>query len=251
MRILVVSDIHANLPALDACTAVFPDHDVVWNLGDVVGYGANPKEVIARSQELGKVFVRGNHDKACSGISDLADFNSMAALAAYWTQQTLTPENLEWLRGLPQGPIKPEPTLDLACVHGSPMDEDEYVINVHDAAEPLVHTAASCTFFGHTHLQGGFASHASEVLDLRPEYKSLGKLEKSNLQLEQGVTYMLNPGSVGQPRDGDPRAAFLLYDTQAGKIVFYRVPYDIAAAQKDITEAGLPARLASRLAEGR
>jgi predicted phosphodiesterase len=251
MRILVVSDIHANLPALDACTAIFPDHDVVWNLGDVVGYGANPNEVIARSQELGSVFVRGNHDKACSGISDLADFNSIAALAAYWTQQTLTPEHLEWLRGLPQGPIKPEPELDLVCVHGSPLDEDEYVINVHDAAEPLVHTAASCTFFGHTHLQGGFANHVSEVVDLRPEYFWPNKVEKSELQLQDGVTYMINPGSVGQPRDGDPRAAFLLYDTENATIVFYRVPYNISAAQKKILEAGLPARLGSRLAEGR
>jgi diadenosine tetraphosphatase ApaH/serine/threonine PP2A family protein phosphatase len=251
MRILVVSDIHANLPALDACSAVFPTYDVVWNLGDVVGYGANPNEVIARSRELGKVFVRGNHDKACSGISDLSDFNSIAALAAYWTQQTLTPAHLQWLRELPQGPIKPDPGLDLACVHGSPLDEDEYVINVHDAAEPLVHTAASCTFFGHTHLQGGFANHVSEVVDLRPEYFSPNKVEKSELQLQEGVTYMINPGSIGQPRDGDPRAAFLLYDTEAATIVFYRVPYDISAAQKKILEAGLPARLASRLAEGR
>jgi diadenosine tetraphosphatase ApaH/serine/threonine PP2A family protein phosphatase len=251
MRILVLSDIHANLPALDACRAAFPKYDVAWNLGDVVGYGANPNEVIAESRRLGTVFVRGNHDKACSGVSDLSDFNSVAALAAHWTQQTLTPDNLQWLRELPQGPLKPEQSLDLACVHGSPLDEDEYVISVDDAAEPLVHTAASCTFFGHTHLQGGFASHASEVLDIRPEYKTTNKLEKFEFRLEEGVGYMANPGSIGQPRDADPRAAFLLYDSDERLISFHRVPYDIEAAQKKILDAGLPARLASRLAEGR
>src|SRR5579864_5998044 len=133
MRVLIISDIHANIYALDACIAAFPAYDVVWNLGDVVGYGANPNETIARSCELGKVFVRGNHDKACSGVSDLDGFNSVVALAALWTQKTLTPANLEWLKVLPQGQVKPDEDANVACVHGSPMDEDQYIINVHDA----------------------------------------------------------------------------------------------------------------------
>src|SRR5438105_12127068 len=118
MRVLVISDIHANIHALEACIDAFPANDVVWNLGDIVGYGANPNEVISRSRELGTTFVRGNHDKVCSGVSDLTGFNPVAALAAIWTQKNLTPEHLEWLKALPKGPIKPENAPNVACVHG-------------------------------------------------------------------------------------------------------------------------------------
>ncbi|HEY6252990.1 MAG TPA: metallophosphoesterase family protein, partial [Candidatus Angelobacter sp.] len=107
MRILVLSDIHANLEALEACLAVAPAHDRVFNLGDIVGYGASPNEVVSRSQQLGNIFVRGNHDKACAGLISLEGFNPIAGLAVIWTQQQLTPENLELLRGLPSGPISP------------------------------------------------------------------------------------------------------------------------------------------------
>ena len=251
MRILVISDIHANLQALEACLAAFPAHDVVWNLGDVVGYGANPNEVVARVCELGSVFVRGNHDKACSGVGDLAGFNPVAAMAALWTQKNLTPANLEWLKALPQGPVKPDDSLDLACVHGSPEDEDEYLINVHDAAEPLTHPVAQCTFFGHTHLQGGFAMNGTGVQNLHPSYRYVNQAETIELQLASGTTYMINPGSIGQPRDGDSRSGFALYDTDAAVVRFYRLPYDIAGAQQKILDAGLPPRLAERLSGGR
>ena len=105
MRILILSDIHSNLEALDACLAAAPAHDLVVNLGDTVGYGGNPNEVIARARELGKVFVRGNHDKAVSGLMDLEDFNPVAGLATLWTRDQLTDANLDWLRSLPQGPV--------------------------------------------------------------------------------------------------------------------------------------------------
>ena len=250
MRVLIISDIHANIYAFNACRAAFPAYDVVWNLGDLVGYGANPNEVIAGAKELGTVFVRGNHDKACSGISDLEGFNPIAALAALWTQKNLAPENLAWLRALPQGPVTPEPSLNVACVHGSPFDEDEYLISVHDAADPLIHPAAPRTFFGHTHIQGGFFARGSTLHGVRLAFADPSAPQKIEFRLEPDAVYMINPGSIGQPRDGDPRASFATYDSEISLVTFYRVPYNIAAAQKDIRDAGLPARLADRLAEG-
>jgi predicted phosphodiesterase len=251
MRVLIISDIHANIYAFNACRAAFPARDVVWNLGDVVGYGANPNEVIAGSREMGRIFVRGNHDKACSGVSNLEGFNPIAALAAMWTQKNLTGANLDWLKALPKGPIKPATGLEVSCVHGSPVDEDEYVLNIQDAAEPLTHPAAPLTFFGHTHIQGGFFAQNGKMHAIRPAFGNPAKLQKIEFHLEPGAVYMINPGSIGQPRDGDPRAGFATYDSDASLVTFYRVPYDIAAAQKDIHDAGLPTRLADRLAEGR
>lgn len=251
MRLLVLSDIHANLEALEACMNAAPEYDEVYNLGDVVGYGANPNEVTERSRQLGSVFVRGNHDKACSGISNLENFNPIAGLAALWTQQQLTPENLEFLQKLPKGPTAPIQSLQL--VHGSPRDEDEYVLMRTEAYHILDRTTVPITFFGHTHLQGGFwmDDEAEQEGGLEPRYSSPGGQQKITVELKKSVRYMINPGSVGQPRDHDPRAAFLLYDTDENSITFYRVPYNIERTQKKIISAGLPERLATRLAEGR
>ena len=138
MRILLLSDIHANLEALDATLAGAPSFDVVVNLGDIVGYGASPNEVTDRSRELGKIFVRGNHDKAATGVMDLEDFNPMAAAAAIWTRNDLTPGNLEWLRALPHGPVSLPDFPHVQLVHGSPNDEDEYVVSLGDALAPLI-----------------------------------------------------------------------------------------------------------------
>lgn len=251
MLILVLSDIHGNLEALQACLAAAPAHDRVFNLGDVVGYGANPNEVVECSRQLGGLWVRGNHDKACSGITNAEDFNPIAALAAYWTRQNLTPENLEWVRTLPQGPIRPEKIADVQCVHGSPIDEDEYIIIVRDAYEPLFKSEVALTFFGHTHIQGGFSVHGEEFATIRPEYSETDAAEQYKLQLETERRYLINPGSVGQPRDGDWRAAFAIFDTSEYSITFHRVPYDIKLAQKKIFDAKLPDRLATRLSDGR
>src|SRR5262252_4534181 len=120
MRVLVFSDIHANLEAMEACLAVAPPHDVLVNLGDVVGYNASPNEVCDRVRGMGGTIVRGNHDRACSGLTDLAEFNLVAAMSARWTQTTLTPENLEWLRALPPGPLCGDEVGDVEFVHGSP-----------------------------------------------------------------------------------------------------------------------------------
>mgnify|MGYP001793179685 CR=1 FL=1 len=126
MRVLLISDIHSNLEALEACLAAAPPHDMAVNLGDIVGYGASPNEVIERSRALGHIFVRGNHDKAASGAMDLRDFNPIAGLAALWTRDQLTPQNLKWLLGLPHGPIQTGELPGIQFVHGSPVDEDEY-----------------------------------------------------------------------------------------------------------------------------
>jgi diadenosine tetraphosphatase ApaH/serine/threonine PP2A family protein phosphatase len=197
------------------------------------------------------VFVRGNHDKACSGISNLDDFNPIAGLAALWTRQQLKPDHLQFLRELPHGPVMPMENVQL--VHGSPRDEDEYVLMPQEAYYLLAQTPSPLTFFGHTHLQGGFwiNGEAGREGRLDPHYASPSDPQKLTLELDPSSRYLINPGSVGQPRDYDPRAAFLVYDTDANSITFYRVPYDIGRAQRKIILAGLPERLATRLAEGR
>jgi diadenosine tetraphosphatase ApaH/serine/threonine PP2A family protein phosphatase len=251
VRILLLSDIHSNLEALEACLSFAPPYDRVVNLGDLVGYGGSPNEVIERSKNLGNWFVRGNHDKAAAGLMELADFNPIAGLAALWTREHLTPENLEWLRTLPQGPIRFDEVPDAQFVHGSPMGEDEYVVTLRDALEPLLAFSVPLTFFGHTHLQGGFSLNASASDAFRPAYRSLGRAESCEWALGKEQHYLINPGSVGQPRDGDWRAAFAVFDSDARIVSFHRTPYNLKQAQERILAANLPQRLASRLAAGR
>jgi diadenosine tetraphosphatase ApaH/serine/threonine PP2A family protein phosphatase len=251
VRILLLSDIHANLEALEAVLAAAPPFDGVVNLGDIVGYGASPNEVAERSRNLGNVFVRGNHDKAATGVMTLDDFNPMAAAAAIWTRNELTSENLEWLRNLPHGPVSLPDFPEVQLVHGSPQDEDEYVVSLGDALAPLITLPIPLTFFGHTHLQGGFFANGSSADGFRPEYRTVGQPESVPLQLKPATRYLINPGSVGQPRDGDWRAAFALFDTEAQVVHFHRTPYNLKAAQDRIFAAKLPPRLATRLAAGR
>jgi predicted phosphodiesterase len=250
VRILVLSDIHANMEALEACLNAAPAFDQVFNLGDVVGYGANPNEAVEQSRKLGNIFVRGNHDKACSGLISLEGFNPIAGLAVLWTQQHLTPESSGFLRALPAGPLSPEKGVQ--CVHGSARDEDEYVLVARDAYGLLAETPIPVTFFGHTHIQCGFCLDGDTNLGqaIVPNYDSQHGQQDFTIQLRHTARYLINPGSIGQPRDNDPRAAFLLYDDNNATITFYRVPYDVAGAQKKILAAGLPERLADRLAEG-
>jgi len=250
LRLLILSDIHANLEALEACLDAAPEYDQVYNLGDIVGYGANPNEVTERSRELGSIFVRGNHDKACSGLSDLSDFNPVAGLAALWTREKLIDDHLQFLRALPQGPLAPIENVQL--VHGSPRDEDEYILMASDAYSILKEAAVPLTFFGHTHVQRCLLlEDTGQGKAFAPNYKSAKGNQAVKLEIKPKTKYMVNPGSVGQPRDNDPRAAFLLYDTDAGVITFHRVPYNIERAQEKIFSAGLPDRLAIRLEEGR
>jgi diadenosine tetraphosphatase ApaH/serine/threonine PP2A family protein phosphatase len=251
VRILLLSDIHSNLEALEACLAAAPEHDLVVNLGDTVGYGGNPNEVIERSKSIGRIFVRGNHDKAVSGLMDLEEFNPVAGLATLWTREQLTRANLDWLRSLPQGPVELEEVPGVQFVHGSALDEDEYMVSVRDAIEPLITNPVPITFFGHTHLQGGFTFQGEISEAYRPGYRTVGQAESSDWRLRKDFRYLINPGSVGQPRDGDWRAAFAVFDSDAWIVSFQRVPYNLRIAQEKILAANLPPRLATRLATGR
>ena len=251
MRILLLSDIHANLEALSACLAVVPAHDRIVNLGDVVGYGADPNPVVDLVRSHDGQVVRGNHDKAVSGVMDLDHFNPMAGLAALWTRKQLTPENLTWLRELPQGPIRMPDLEQMQFVHGSPLGEDEYLVSARDSLEPLMTASSRVTFFGHTHRQGGFYWDGERTEVIHPEYESADGMETWELPLRDEVRYLINPGSVGQPRDEDWRAAFAVLDNERKSVQYYRVPYDVQAAQEKILAAALPPRLATRLSTGR
>lgn len=259
MRALVVSDIHGNLHALEAVLKVArscsgPGFDELWNLGDVVGYGARPNEVIdtLRSTPASRVIhVRGNHDRVCCGLSSSQGFNPVAAQAANWTRQHLRPENLDWLRALPMGPV---PAGDgVLCVHGSPLHEDQYIASMRDAWIPLQRMPVDIAFFGHTHLQGAFSCRAEFWSEDPPAYVhgSGSQVQHFTLPLPVGARYLINPGGVGQPRDGDWRAAFAIYDQTERQVTFFRTPYDVQAAQAAIRQARLPERLAARLTTGR
>ena len=251
MRILLLSDVHGNLQALEACLAAAPEHDLIVDLGDEVGYGANPNEVIQVLRSRGKAFVRGNHDKAVSGIDDASNFNPMAAASVVWTRGQMNAENMAWIKALPAGPVNIPEIPEVQFVHGSPRDEDEYVLDQNDAREVFGGISASITFFGHTHRQGGFVGNSNAVLPCDLRYKTFTESEQLPFPLTQGPKYLVNPGSVGQPRDGDWRAAFAMFETDTRTVTFCRVPYDVKTAQRKILEAHLPPRLAQRLSEGR
>lgn len=246
MRRLVLSDVHANATALAAALTACQGR---WNqavcLGDLVGYGPDPNEVIDQIRPLVTAIIRGNHDKAVCGVGDLDDFNPVARSVVEWTRRQLRPDNLRYLEGLPAGPIQVN---GLTLVHGAFHDEDEYVFVPEQAREALRAAPETLTFFGHTHMQGGFSYVDAEphVLAQRPRRDAAF----STLRLEPASRYLLNPGSIGQPRDGDPRAAFAIVDSQQSVVEFWRVPYDIAAVQERMRQARLPEPLAMRLASG-
>lgn len=252
MRLLLLSDIHANLEALEACLDVAPAHDSVANLGDVVGYGASPNQVIDLVRAMDPVSVRGNHDRCCCGLEDLSSFNPIAAYAATWTRTELSESNLDWLRALPTGPLRDGQWDGVQFVHGSPVEEDAYISSEFSASTALAISPFHLTFFGHTHVQCAFARLrlVTEALPLEP-VNSASRVVISRLTLDPAMKYLVNPGSVGQPRDRDRRAAFAIYDDEKHEILFYRVPYDIARAQERILQAGLPPMLAARLEDGR
>ena len=249
MRILVLSDLHANATALNAALAAAEGRwQRVVCLGDVVGYGPDPNEVTSKIRELGAQTIRGNHDKAATGLMPTDDFNPVAKAAVDWTRSQLSPDNLKWLAELPHGPLHAG---GIVLVHGAVQDEDEYVFTPEQALEGLLDSATGVTFFGHTHHQGGFSysnvSNSLEMLSLRPRSSE----SFAALRTETGTRYLLNPGSVGQPRDSDPRAGFAIADLEHGVVEFWRVPYDIAAVQSRMRAASLPEALVQRLSLGR
>jgi predicted phosphodiesterase len=247
MRFLLLSDVHANLTALDAALeAVEGRWERAFCLGDVVDYGPDPNEATERVKALAPVIIRGNHDKAVAGLIDLEDFNPVAQVAAQWTREQMRPENLAYIAQLPAGPKSVD---GLTLVHGAYEDEDEYVFVPGQAMGGLVESPTDVTFFGHTHHQGGFSYHDGQIRMIQPRPEPGAKF--AALRLEPGTRYLINPGSIGQPRDGDPRAAFAIADQDYQVIEYWRVPYDIAAVQKRMEKANLPYPLIERLAAGR
>lgn len=243
MTHLILSDIHSNFDALEAVLADAKGrYDSILALGDMVGYGAEPNKVLDWARENVAAVVRGNHDKACAGGS-IRNFNPAAGAAAMWTRSQLTPANAAYLKALPAGPLHQgngNGGFDLA--HGSPRDEDQYLTSTWEARSQMP-LASPVTFFGHTHYQGGFRTSRNEALVNIDRNKLL--------RLSPRQSYLVNPGSVGQPRDGDPRAAYALYDPEAHTIAFHRVAYDIEAAAGKILATGVPGCLAERLRGGR
>ena len=246
MRYLILSDLHANWQALEAVLqASAGQYEQVLCCGDLIGYGGDPNAVVEWIRANVSVVVRGNHDKAAVGLEDLEWFNPVARAAALWTHQELSPENTEYVRNLPRGPIGKD---GFQVTHGSPLDEDEYLISPADAAHVFSYLEAPVTFFGHTHVQGGFALSPPYVEVIpRPAAQAVDQ----RMALSDPCAYLINPGSVGQPRDGDPRAACILYEPRDSCVVYRRVAYDVEKAQRRIRQAGLPAVLADRLAAGR
>ena len=246
MRYLILSDLHANRQALDA---VIRDaegrYDQALCCGDLVGYGADPNPVVEWVREHCKVVVRGNHDKACTGQDDLEWFNPVARQAALWTLQNLTPDNADYTRNLPKGPLMLE---GFELVHGSPFDEDEYVLAADEAGQAFNYLERRLSFFGHTHVQGGFIWNRARVETIP---RTAVRSDRQVMEIDPECAYLINPGSTGQPRDGDPRAAYVLFDSDAQMVAYHRVAYDIEAAQKQIRDAGLPPILADRLTVGR
>lgn len=246
MRYLILSDLHGNLEALKTTLAQAPDHDKLVCLGDLVGYGASPNEVIQVIRQLHPAgIIRGNHDKVCSGLESGDNFNSNAYQSAIWTKNKLTKRNIEYLRGLPAGPLQVDERITIA--HGSPMDEDYYILYEHDAYLSFRCFDTIFCFFGHTHVPGIFIleEERSSFYYFIPR----GKFELK-LDLSGGTRYLINPGSIGQPRDYDPRASFCLLDTRRETLLFNKIGYPVETASQKISVSGLPEFLGERLFTG-
>jgi len=247
MRYLILSDIHSNVEALDAVLTAAPRErfDRLLVLGDMVGYGADPNAVVDRVRQLAPdAVIRGNHDKVSAGVEPAEGFNAAARLAAQWTFEQLSADSRDYLTSLPTGPLVVDDLVEIC--HGSPDDEDEYIFEPVDAVEALRGTQKNVCFFGHTHVQVGYWLSASGFdMIVTPDDPEV------EIVLQPDRRYLINPGSVGQPRDGDPRAAFATYDSETRTVTLYRVPYDVAAAQAKIVAAGLPQGLAKRLTLGK
>lgn len=241
-----MTDIHANLEALRSCLADAHAHgyDRVLVLGDLVGYGADPNAVVDAVRDIRPAaIVRGNHDKVACGLERPDGFNTVAKSAVLWTSEALTPENRDWLAALPRGPHTVDDRIEIC--HGAPFDEDAYIFDELDALRALTNSSRPLCLFGHTHHPAMFALRG------RSGSGHVFSPGGSRLALSGGTKYFVNPGAVGQPRDGDPRAAYAIADTDERLVQLFRVPYPVEEAQAKVRQAGLPETLANRLALGR
>jgi predicted phosphodiesterase len=248
MRRLLLSDIHSNMEALDCCMerARQAGFDAVVCCGDVVGYGPEPNEAVALLKREGALTIRGNHDRVASGADDPTDFNPHAARAALWTRNALSEENRLFLRDLPVGPV--EIGVGAEGVDGARPDEDDYIMSAGDAAASFELTEASLTFFGHTHFQCVYACDPGGQVTAEPVGTPNGS---AVFRMRKDMRYLVNPGSVGQPRDSDVRAGFAIWDSGEGCLEFYRMEYPFDVTQEKMKEADLPAYLIERLTYGR
>jgi predicted phosphodiesterase len=239
VRVAVLSDIHANLVALDAVLATLGSVDAVWHLGDVVGYGPDPDGVVARLTEIGAVGVRGNHDAAAAGGDEIDWFNPDARAAMEWTRTRISPATRDWLAALPERHTESM----FGMVHGSPREPLwEYIVSVPVARANLALLTTPIGLFGHTHLPMVFVEEDGAVEQVEPGSGSAFGLN--------GRRALINPGSVGQPRDGIPTAGHMVIDTDAERCTWYRTAYDVGAVQDAMRDAGLPDRLVQRLSYG-
>jgi predicted phosphodiesterase len=239
VRVAVLSDIHANLVALDAVLGALGSVDAIWHLGDVVGYGPDPDGVVARLTEVEAVGVRGNHDAAAAGGDEIDWFNPDARAAMEWTRGRISETTRDWLANLPERHTQE----DFGLVHGSPREPLwEYIVSVPIARANLALLTTSVGLYGHTHLPMVFAERDGAVDQIEPGNGSTFALA--------GRRALVNPGSVGQPRDGIPTASHVVIDTEAERCTWYRTAYDIEAVQESMRDAGLPDRLVQRLSYG-
>lgn len=246
MRYLILSDIHSNEEAFAAVLSRVQrrKYDRVVILGDFVGYGADPNAVIERVTRMGKEksMIRGNHDKVVCGLDTGDLFNPMALAAARWTADRLSPANRRFLEELPIGPLEVDGAF-VIC-HGSPRDEDAYIFSDYDAYLNFTFSEATVCFFGHSHIPSLFTlqPHGIRVDVIRGD--------RERVRLKPDCRYLINPGSIGQPRDRNPDAAFAFYDTVTRTVTFERVRYDVEKAREKIYRAGLPGMLGDRLLMG-
>ncbi len=242
MRYLIISDIHANLVALEAVLADAPAFDQVWCLGDWVGYGPNPNECVERMQDFPHISLAGNHDWAALGKLDLRNFNTDAREANLWTQSELKPAVREYLQSLPTYLVKDS----FHLAHASPREPVwEYILDAGVAYANFAHFSTTVCLVGHTHIPIIFEldeqrQRCDTWIPPLPETMPLGSRR-----------VIINPGSVGQPRDGDPRASYAILDTELGQWSFRRVPYPVEITQERMRARGLPRRLIERLELGR
>ncbi len=245
MRALLVSDLHSNIEALKTVMSRVRRKKFgrVICLGDFVGYGAQPNQVLdmMRTVRGPKLYIRGNHDRVAAGFEDGFGFNSAAKHAAIWTREHLSPPNRRFLKDLAVGPIR---IGDIVLCHGSPLDEDEYVFHEAHAAQIFAQHDAPVILYGHTHLPVVFSC------DERGRIGDEIIRDGGSVRLRRGIRYLINPGSVGQPRDRNPEASFAIFDSERMTVQFLRVPYDIEKSQAAILRAGFPRVLADRLAQG-
>jgi predicted phosphodiesterase len=245
VRALVVSDLHSNAEALRAVMNRVrrKKFDRVVCLGDFVGYGAQPNPVLdtMRKMKATKLYIRGNHDRVAAGLDDAENFNHAAKAAALWTRDHLSAPNRHFLQKLPLGPTTHG---DVLLCHGAPHNEDEYVFHEGHAREVFDSTPAPFILYGHTHLPVIFS------IDRRGRVHGVAVRDDVTVRLDRDHRYLINPGSVGQPRDRNPASSFVIFDSDRLTVQFFRVPYDIEKTQMSILKAGLPPILAQRLRHG-